>query len=138
MGYTFKTVDHEPVIITEDKDEFHRETNVLFDETLYCVPIGEKYELNGSVYIRISVPEFNKLAGIGVPDTHLAGPGWTGQDISMEAKRNKALAKNPMHTTMNDYKMSNPDSIPSKALEKNKKKMAKKNVKVAKNATEGI
>jgi len=63
----------------------------------------------------------------------LKGHGFPSKDLEMRRKQRKALQKNPNHTTMQDYKFSNPDSVPSKALKKNKKKLEKAGINIKKN-----
>lgn len=135
MGWTFKTVDNQPVIITADKDEANRRDNCFYDEDICYDNCGENrwHPETGDTLIRISVQEFNEISGIGKPHVHFAGPGWTGKEISSEERHKKNLAKNPGYTTMSDYKMSNPNSIPSKSLERNKKRLEKKGIKVKQN-----
>lgn len=65
-------------------------------------------------------------------DFHLKGHGFPSKKIRLANKRKKALEKNPNHTTLNDYKFSNPTSIPNKAIERNKKKLRKKGVNIKK------
>lgn len=140
MGWTFKTIDHEPLILTPDKEEHNPETKTFYDKHVECIDIGErwKHPETGQIVIRITVPEYNKLSGIRMPETHLKGNGWPSKKFEMEGKQKKALEKNPMHSTMSDYKMSNPDSIPAKSKKRNLKRMKKRNVKVKKNETKGI
>lgn len=137
MGWTFKKSDDTPVIVTADKDELHKEVEVVFDENICYDNCGEdrQHPETGEPLTRISVQEYNTLAKILPPTSMLMGNGWTGQDTEMESRRRKALEKNPMHTTMKDYKTSNPDSVVSKARDKNLKRMKKRNVDVKRNKT---
>lgn len=65
----------------------------------------------------------------------LMGNGFPSKSISMENKQKKALSENPNHTTMRDYKPSNPDSIVSKARQKNKKHLRSKGLKIEQQVT---
>lgn len=138
MGWTFKTPDNTPIIITPEQSEHNPDTGHYYDPDIVKIDIGEKWCLNQvDDYLceRISVQEYNKLKGIRVNDFLLSGNGWTGKDISMRERQEKALRKNPMHTTMSDYKFENPDSITTKARKKNLKRMQKRKIKVKKNET---
>lgn len=137
MGWTFKNSDDTPIIVTADKDELHKEAEVVFDEEICYDNCGEDREhpKTGELLTRISVQEYNRLAKILPPTSMLTGNGWPSKDMEMESRQRKALAKNPMHTTMKDYKTSNPDSVVSRARDKNMKRMKKRNVDVKRNKT---
>lgn len=90
--------------------------------------------------------EYRKIQAERIPDKSsehfgnqtvlLMGNGFPSKRIKTAEKRRRALEKNPYHTTMGDYKFSNPNSIPSKSLKKSKKKLEKAGVDIDKQVTE--
>jgi len=56
--------------------------------------------------------------------------GAPSQQLKIQRKQQKALEKDPFHTTMNDYKPENPDSIIAQNLKKNKARLASQGVEV--------
>lgn len=87
----------------------------------------------------VSEEEYFKLKAKCEEDKHayqfdntflLKGKGFPSKDIEMKNKQQKALRKNPNHTTLNDYKFGRSGSVPEKARKKNKKRLKKKGVKV--------
>ena len=137
MGWTFKTLDNDPLIITPDEDEHSPQTGTFYDKHIECIDIDAywNHPETDDIVVRISVQEYNELRGIRMPQVNLSGNGWPSKDFDMQSRQKKALAKNPMHTTMTDYKTSNPDSVVSRARNKNMKRMKKRNVEVKHHGT---
>lgn len=134
MSWTFKTKDEQPVRITNYEEKENPEMGIFYDPDINYGNCGEDrlHPKTGEELKRTTITEYNQLAGISTFEIDLRGNGYPSKSIEMENRQNKALRKNPNHTTMNDYKFSNPDSVPAKSKERNMKRLKKKGVKVKK------
>lgn len=138
--WTYKTDDEEVVRITKDPERHNPAEGILYwndDEVPHG--IGESFEIvsgdsvNDVIFLtRIDIQEANKLRGIEGMQIDIRGNA-PSKDLEMQNRQRKALEKNPMHTTMNDYKFGVKGSVPERAREKNLKRMRKKGVNVKNN-----
>lgn len=103
-------------------------------ERHYYNPETGHYDLSQAEHDRIVAEESKRSEKYDL-EFALMGNGFPSKSISMENKQRKALQENPNHTTMKDYKFSNPNSIPSKARKKNLAQMRGKGINIEKQVT---
>lgn len=133
MGWTFKTLQDKVVELTNYEDEHDPENNIFFIDGLgynNCDQ-NQTHPETGDILMRISVGEANRLRGVGIPEFGIKGSA-PSKDLEMKNRQRKALEKNPMHTTMNDYKLGTPGSVPERGRSITRRRLDKKGVNIKK------
>jgi hypothetical protein len=132
MAWSFLDPNNNIVKLTDYQDEHDPDKGIFYDPSINYDNCGDDtlHPLTGVTLRRLTVEQANQIEGIKPFDMDLRGPNWPNKDIVMDDRRKKALAKNPMHSTMEDYKLSNPNSIPAKSRKRTRDKLKRKGVNI--------